>query len=145
MIKIMTEVEVDSIAVLTNRAIMKEASITESTEVALTQIRVIIREVIEGTAYPQMTVFMKEIIPVQTRTVGMRGDTGMIPEAPSPTCIINVQVVVIEALTATGIVIEEDRGLVVKIAQQREMLGKRTKHFKILNWKGKWVSSLTIT
>ena len=124
----------DFIAVLMSRAIMKEASTTESTiaiQVALTQIRISIREVIEGTAYAQMAVLMKEIVPVQMRTVCMKGDTGMIQEALS--------------LIATVVVKEEDRGLTVKTAQQRQMMGKRTKHIMILNWKGKWVSSLTIT
>lgn len=142
---IITGAVADFIAVLMNRVIMKEASTTESTEVALMQIRIIIREVIEGTAYAQMTVLMKEIVPVQMRTVGMKGDAGMIQEALSLTCIINAQVVVKEILTATGVIIEEDRGLTVKTTQQREMMGKRTKRFMILNWKGKWVSSLTIT
>ena len=124
----------DFIAVLMSRAIMKEASTTESTiaiHVALTQIRISMREVIEGTAYAQMAVLMKEIVPVQMRTVCMKGDTGMIQEALS--------------LIATVVVKEEDRGLTVKTAQQRQMMGKRTKHIMILNWKGKWVSSLTIT
>ena len=144
---IITGVVTGFIAVLMNRVIMTEASTTESTDVqvALTQIRISIREVIEGTAYAQMTVLMKEITQVQMRTVGMKGDTDMIQEALSLTCIINVQVVVKEILTTTGVVIEEDRGLAVKTAQQTEVKGKRTKRFMILNWKGKWVSSLTIT
>lgn len=144
---IITGVVADFTAVLMNRVIMKEASTTESTDiqVALMEIRISIREVIVGTAYAQMTVLMKEIVPVQVKTVGMKGDTGMIQEAPRLTCIINVQVVVKEILTATGVAIEENRGLAVKTVQQRQMMAKRTKHIMILNWKGKWVSSLTIT
>ena len=132
---IITGVVADFTAVLMNGVVMKQASTTESTEVlvALTEIRISIREVIEGTACAQMTVLMKEIVPVQMRTVGIKGDTGMIQEAPSLTCVTSVQVVVRGILTATGVAIEEDRGLTVKTAQQRQVMGKRTKHIMILN------------
>lgn len=113
---IIPEVEVDDVAVLMNTAITKECNVMASTGVAQMKVIIITREVTDDTACTQMTVPMTEIIPVQMKTVRMKEDADMIPEVLNLTCIVDAQVAVKEILTATGAVIEGNRGLVVKIA-----------------------------
>ena len=98
---------------------------------------VVIKEAIVDTACAQMTVMMDESIPVQMKSVRMKGHPDMILDVLNLTGGASNQVVVTEKQTITGALTTEEGGggLGVKTPLKREMVLQRTKHSMILNLK----------
>ena len=128
----------EKVVVMQNGVITEENSVRERVVTAPMK-KVTTKKVNADAVCIQVTVLMREFILIQMKTMRMSVGADMILDAPSLIlCVMDIQITVIEILA--GVTLEGKEGLRARITQKRTGV---IKSFMILNWKGRWVSSLT--